>query len=205
MNTPEPAARSSHWLQRLALPLILVSALALLVVGVTGFFRLSRDARCLRNSLTKLTESSPAVWNKRIELSVGPLSFQLLRAGLSFAPLPPEARIALRAVRGAEVGIYKAGAGSGAMDSGALLSAADNAMGSRGWDRIVGVAKEHEFVAVYVPRKPAPGAKLQACVAVLNRDQLVVAAGRSDLEPLMELAMSRTEWKQPHKWVPARL
>jgi hypothetical protein len=205
MNTPAPTPRSSHWFQRLALPLVLVSALALLVVGVTGFFRLSRDARCLRNSLTGLTESAQVAWNKKIELSFGPLSFQVLRAGLSFAPLPPEARTALRAVRGAEVGIYKLGAGSDRVDSGALLLAADSAMGSRGWDRIVGVTKEHEFVAVYVPRKPAGGAKLQACVAVLNRDQLVVAAGRSDLEPLMELAMSRTEWKQPHKWVAARL
>jgi hypothetical protein len=204
MNAPETHPNSSRWLKRLALPLVLLSALALLVVGVTGYFRLGRDARCLRNSLTRATISAPLVWNKKIELSVGPLSCLALRAGLSFAPLDPEARTALRAVRGAEVGIYELDGASGRIDPGALLSSADEATSSRGWDRVVGVGQKHELVAVYVPKRPARGAKLQVCVAVLNRDQLVVAAGRSDLDPLMELVTSRTEWKQSRQWVAAR-
>jgi hypothetical protein len=205
MYPPPVAPQQRRWIVRAAFLLVPLCALALVVVAVTGFIRLGGDARCLRNSLTQSTDSGVVSWQKKLEVSVGPISCQLLRAGLSFAPLPSDARTALRAVRGAEVGIYKLGAGSNWTQSDPLLGAADKAMASRGWDRVVGVAKEHGLVAIYAPRKVAGGTKIQVCVAVLNQDQLVVASGRSDLAPLVELAMSQAEWKNPHKWVAARL
>src|SRR5207248_2706887 len=125
----------SSSIKRLFLPLTLFVAFALLIYGVTGYFRLSRDARCLRNSLIGAQNSQPVGWNKTIELNVGPMSFQLLRAGLSFAPLNSEARTALRAVRGGEVGVYQLARSSGDLDHASLLAAADNGMAARGWER----------------------------------------------------------------------
>ena len=123
------------------------------------------------------------------------MTFQMLRAGLSFVSLPPEARTALRAVRGAEVGVYHLSEDMSVLDQGALLSAADRAMAGRGWERLVGVCREHEFVAVYLPKEQRASAQVQAYVAVVNRADLVVVAARTALEPLLELAQGVPDWK----------
>jgi hypothetical protein len=205
MNVSVSSSSFRRWLARLALPLVLLSSLALVIVGVTSYFRLDRDARCLRNSLTKAIGTAPGAWNKKIELNVGPLTLVALRTGLSFVPLHPEARTALRAVQGAQVGIYKLGADAAGFSPATLLHTANEAMAARGWDCVVGVANRDDVVAVYVPRQLARGGRLRACVAVLNRDQLVVAAGRTDLDPLIELAMNHPEWKKSRHWMAAQL
>jgi hypothetical protein len=178
-------------------------ALAVVIVGVTGFFRLSRDAQCLRDSLAKSLVFQSGSWNKKIQLRVGAFTCEAVRLGLSFIHLQPEARTALRAVRGGEVGVYQLGRGSRFANYSAMIEAADEAMARRGWDRLVGVAQEHELVVVYVPRSVSPS-NVRACVAVLNEQLLVVASARSDLEPLMELALSRPEWKN-REWLPGKL
>jgi hypothetical protein len=78
-------------------------------------------------------------------------------------------------------------------------------MRSRDWDRIVGLCDDGRLVAVYSPATAAADSSLRVTVAVLNRDQLVVASGRSNLEPLLQLAMSRPEWKDRSKWKLSRL
>lgn len=205
MNVSISSPSLRRWLARLALPLVLLSALALVIVGVTSYFRLDRDARCLRNSLTQAIGTTPGACSKKIELNVGPLTFVALRTGLSFIPLHAEARTALRAVQGAQVGIYKLGADATGFRPATLLQAANEAMAARGWDCVVGVANCDDVVAVFVPKQPGRGGRLRACVAVLNRDHLVVAAGRTDLEPLMELAMNHPEWKKSRHWMAAQL
>src|SRR5437016_719880 len=152
MNAAQDTLSPRPWIRRLALPLGLVLALSLLLYGVTSFFRLSRDARCLRNSLTGATEAQSVSLTKRLELSIGALSFGAFRAGLSLVPLQQEVRAALGAMRGAEVGLYDLGASWTELDRGIILEAADRAMAARGWDRLVGVTKARELVAVYIPR-----------------------------------------------------
>jgi len=193
------------WLRRAALFLLPVCAVSLLVIGVTGFVRLGRDARALRNSLIQTSESFGVGWRKKFEVRVGPISLQVARTGLSLAPLPEEVRTALRSVRGGEVGIYQLVTGSIGHGPRRWLEAADDAMRSRGWYRVVGVAQDDQFVAVYAPVKAAGGTTLQVAVAVLSQEQLVVASGRSDLAPLMELAKGRPEWKQRSRWIAAQL
>jgi hypothetical protein len=182
----------------------MVAVFCLLIMGVTSFFRLSRDARCLRTSLTSAADAQAVGCSSGLELSVGPITCCLARAGLSLAPLNAEARTALRAVRGAEVGVYQLARGSSELDRSSMVGAADKAMAGRGWDRLAGVVHEDDLVLVYVPRKSATGAKLDACVAVITGRQLIVVEGRTNLEPLLELASHRPEWK--HKsWTSARL
>jgi len=166
-------------------------ALALLSVGLTGCFRVSSDVGALRDSVMK---SAAAEWDQQIEFGVGAITLNLARAGLAFVSLDPEARAALDAVRGAEVGIYKLRDGHGRLKHGALLSAADKAMAGRGWDRVVGVANRHELVAIYVPRDVRSARKVKVCLLTLNHEELVVASARSNLEPLMEIAFNRAEW-----------
>ncbi len=158
----------------------------LLIVGVTGFIRLGRDTAALRRSLLK---STPAPWDKQVEINVGSRSLDLARTILHFVKLDPNARTALESLRAAEVGVYRS-TGRSQLDHGAMLSAADKAMTRRGWDRLVCVIKPREFVAVYVPRNIRSPQDLKVCVAVVERGQMVVASVRSNLEPLMQLAVA---------------
>ena len=194
MNTPDrsrPNPRASgQFLQKAAL----AAALCAITVSSTGCFRIGRDAAALRNSLLQSSDTS---WTKTIEVGVGTLTLSATRFGLSFVDLEPEARTALQSVRGAEVGVYQLH-GGGMKDRGGMLSSADKAMAARGWNRLVGVVKDRDLVAIYVPKKLASTRDIRVCVAVFNDRQFVVASARSDLEPLMAIALNRPEWKERH-------
>jgi hypothetical protein len=190
-NRPKPA-RSRPWLWIL-LGTTLVCALvcAWLAIKVVGLFYVSRDARALRDGAM---QSVAGEWNKEIEVSIGSLTVNLARAGLSFVDLPPEARMALKSLRGAEVGIYRLRKGGQVVNPAVMLSGTDKAMGRRGWERLVGVLNRTEMVAIYVPRKISSARDVKVCVAVMDKEQLVIAAARSNLEPLVELAARQANW-----------
>ena len=197
MNTPvsiavpTPKRGWSKWGVALLLLAILVPLLV--VMGVTSYFRMGRDARALRNSFL---ESKAGAFQKKIELSVGGLTCGLARAGLSFVNLKPEARSALSALRSGEVGVYQVARDFSGPDRMLALTSADEAMTRRGWDRLVGVMHRREMVAVYVPREGCSERDTRFCLAVLDGHQLVVVSARGNLEPLLALASSRPEWKQ---------
>src|SRR6266550_4117947 len=155
-------------------------AVALVSVGVTGCFKVSNDVGALRDSVMK---AAHAEREERIEIGVGPLTLNLARAGLAFVDLEPEARTVLHAVRSAEVGVYKLRGERQKLNHASMLSAADKAMAGRGWDRVVGVMNENEFVAIYVPRQAGSTRNVKVCFVVMNRQELVVASARSNLEP----------------------
>ena len=184
-------ARPTKTCARLRLGIAFV--LALLSVGLTGCFKVSSDVGALRDSVMK---SAAAQWDEKIEIGVGPITLYLARAGLAFVDLDPEARTALHAVRGAEVGVYKMREGHEQLKRAVILSAADKAMARRGWDRIVGVMNQGEFVAIYVRHDVRSTRNVRVCLLTLSGEGMVVASARSNLEPLMEMAFKRAEWRQ---------
>ena len=192
------ATNASETCARLRLGIAFV--LALLSVGLTGCFKVSSDVGALRDSVMK---SAAAQWDEKIEIGVGPITLYLARAGLAFVDLDPEARTALHAVRGAEVGVYKLREGHKELKRAVILSAADKAMASRGWDRMVAVINEREFVAIYVRNDARSTRNVRACLLTLNGEGMVVASARSNLEPLMEMAFKRAEWR-PEGRIPIR-
>lgn len=149
---------------------------------------MSSDAEALRNSLMK---SAAVEWEQQIEIGLGALTLNLARAGLSFVDLDCNARAALDAVRGADVGIYRLKHAPRSLDHAVLLSSADVAMAGRGWDRFVTVANRHEMVAVYVPKEVRSARNVKVCLVVLDSRQMVVASARSDLDPLLKIAFDR--------------
>jgi hypothetical protein len=188
--------KTRPWLKRLLVCACLLLVVALPLVGITSYLRLSRDARCLRDSVVQSFKGQAVSASKKIELSAGALTFYALRAGLSFAPLPPEAQSALRAARGAEVGVYELGRGSDARDYAAILTRADVAMAARGWERMVGLAREREMLAVYVPEGQSSPSNVRACIAVVQGKELVIVSARSNLDPLLELASAHAGWHE---------
>jgi hypothetical protein len=179
--------------------LILVLALmllpfALLGVGVMRALHVSRDAGALRNSVLR---SGGAEWDKTIEIRTGPVLWGLARAGLAFVDMPAEARTALRAVHGAEVGVYRLREGARRPQYAAMLVETDQTMKARGWTRLVGVVDRDELVAAYLPEQELSARDLKICLVVLNRQDMVVVSARSDLEPLLELALRQAEVRRP--------
>ena len=163
-------------------------ALAILVAGVSSYFRLSSDASALRNGVVK---SSGVEWRKVVALNVGGLTFGAARMGLSFARLPEEARVALGAVRSVEVGVYRLPAGVKSPDFAAMMVAADRALTARGWERMVRVMDGKELVTVYVPRSASMDQVQTCCVMVIDGDQMVIASAKADLGPLIQCGLEK--------------
>ncbi len=187
--------RRTRWLPVLAIVLALVLLPpTLLVVGVYRCLSLSADAASVRRGVMK---ASGAEWDKQIELGVGPFLFSGVRAGLAFVKLPPEARAALRAVRGAEVGVYRRHEPGLRLNPAAMLSAADAAMTARGWDRVVGVTDPREMVAIYMPKAVRSARDVKTCLVVVDEREMVVVSARGNLESLLDLAARRHE---RHTW-----
>ncbi|HEV2394788.1 MAG TPA: hypothetical protein VG146_20750 [Verrucomicrobiae bacterium] len=165
--------------------LALVLCLPLLcAIGIANCFRLSSVNQALRSSVM---ESVPGHWDKRFAIHAGGLTLAFARFGSSFFNLPPEPKAALGALHGADVGVYKLLDAPQALDYSALFTRADKAMKRRGWERMVGVARGGQFVAVYLPRDMRALQHVACCVVVLNEGDLVIASARGNLEPLLAL------------------
>jgi hypothetical protein len=136
---------------------------------------------------------------REIELAVRPMAFALVRAGAVVAGLPAEARAALGAVRGAEVGLYQVSAAPRAGGPTGLLAEVDRTMARRGWDRIVAVVDGRQMVAVFAPQDIRSSRDLSLAVLVFDGSQVVLASVRGDPEALADLALEQAQLqRRPH-------
>jgi hypothetical protein len=133
-------------------------------------------------------ESVPGKWDKQFAVNIGGFTLGLVRFGSSFFHLPPEPRAALQALEGADVGVYKLRSSLPALNYSGMLAAADQSMRRRGWERMVGVVQDRQFVAVYIPRGLRAVKHIKCCVLVLDGQDLVVASVRGNPESLLALA-----------------
>jgi hypothetical protein len=192
-----PAPRRLWLWALLVTPLVL---LALLGAGVASCFRLSSDARALRNELIK---SSGVEWRQQIALNAGWLLVGTVRAGLSCLRLPPEARVALQSVHAAGVGICELPAGTPPPNRAAMLASADSAMAARGWERVVGVIDDRDLVLVYLPEKVSVH-RLRCCVLVFDGKDLVLVSAQGNLEPLVKYALAQPDIAARAGWLAKR-
>jgi hypothetical protein len=162
----------------------------LLCIASTGCFKVSRDAGTLRDSVVN---GAAARCEAKFEFGVGALTLGLARFGLSYLDLDPEARTALSALRGADVGVYEVIGRKRPANYAKILSSADRAMAARGWDRLVTVIDDGQMVAVFVPKDLRTTRNVRVCLAVLSEREMVVASARSNLEPLLELAVQKSD------------
>jgi hypothetical protein len=169
----------------LAAPLLLFIVLAVMVANC---FRLSSDARALRN---ELITSSGVEWQQEIALNANTLTLGAVRAVLSCVKLDPGARAAVQSVRTAGVGVYQLASGTPSPDRAAMLAAADSAMTARGWERAVGVMDGHDLVAVYVPKENISARRLKCCVMVFDGKEMVLVSAQGNLEPLLKYALNQ--------------
>lgn len=201
MNPPTGRARTSRW-QRFWIAVLVVFVLGpVLLAGaitltVLNALYVGSDTAALREVVAPGLARG---WHKEAEGHVGWFPLALARMAVRFAPVDPEVRLALRALRNAEVSVHARHSDGPSVDRATVLSDADRVMEARGWQRLVGVVEHHDLVLVYVPKILYSAHDIEACVLVLEPRHLVVASARADLEPLLELARSRPEWQEGHR------
>ena len=172
---------------------ILLTMLLSVVVLATGCFRVSSSTQALREAAL---ENLDGFWEERIEFSAGRLTFAAAQFGSRFVELPPEARAILGSAKGAEVSVWESSSAR-SLNAVKLLKEADEGMAKEGWTRVVGVVGEKELVAVYLPEDLSSTRNVRITVLVANERQVVCAAARSDIEPLMKLAMTKMKEHGP--------
>ena len=159
----------------------------------TGCFRVSSSTQALRETAL---ENLDGVWEERIEISVGRLTFAAAQLGGRFVELPPEAKTILDCAKGAEVSVWEGRQGQN-LQGATILKKADRRMKEEGWCRVVGVINEDELVAIYVPEDMKSTRDVQVSVLVLQDRQMVCVAARSDIEPLFKLGLSKIQEHGP--------
>jgi hypothetical protein len=133
--------------------------------------------------------ATDAEWSTRVQVSVGRLTLGAIGQGLRFVDHKeiPDARLALRSVRNASVGVYERTSGSADWSREDLVLKTDRAMKQRGWTRLVGVAQRNETVLVYVAEDFDEQEPLDLCVAVVNGNEMVVVSATIDGQAVGEL------------------
>ncbi|MBI2812751.1 MAG: hypothetical protein HYX71_00510 [Opitutae bacterium] len=185
--TPQiPAPRRHVWRWVLLGAGLCLTPFLLLGIAAISYLTLDRDVRVLRQHVMAATG---AQWHTKVQMSVGGFTLGAIRQGLRFVHQPniEDARLALRAVRHASVGVYERTSGGTNNSREQLFTETDRAMQKRGWTRLVGVADRQESVLVYVQEKLDEDEPIEICVAVVNGKEMVVASTTIDAAALGEL------------------
>jgi hypothetical protein len=187
MQAPSPKTSLRKWLLRIFVVSLLLALAAPVAIAV-AIFHISGDTRALRNAAI---HGDGAQWQKQVEANVGFLPLSIARIVLPFTPAPPEAQQAFTALRSIEVSVHELRGSK--PDHARILRDADEDMRKRGWDRIVAVLEHDTVVAVYVTPDSGPGGKVKASVLVVDGRQMFAVTGRANLQPIMDLAMTKAE------------
>jgi hypothetical protein len=161
-----------------------VSTLALALVAV-NLLTLNRDTAALRSAMFAATGAQAKM---AVQLDLGPAWFQAVRSVIAFVPqVPPEARLALKSVKNACVGVYQLPHNTKVRDAAALMDLADEEMAKRGWSRAVGVNQKEQTVLLYTPTAATDSDVLRVCIAVCDGKQIVVVSTEIEAGPLQQL------------------
>jgi len=181
----QPRRRVGWWVA-LGVGLVL-TPLVVLGVGAISMLTLDRDAAFLRR---EVMAASDAKWHTKVQVSMGWFTLGAVRTGLQFiqAEHMDDARLALKAVRSASVGVYECNSGPGDLSLEQLFTRTDQVMQKRGWSRLVGVAEGKETVLIYTSDDIGSGNRIDLCLAVVDGNQMVVVSTNVDAAVLAELA-----------------
>lgn len=179
--------------------LVILSCLTTLVVGVVGLaiYRTLTVGGDLRAARNVVLNDLKIRCHSQVQVSAHPWLVGLVRFGLSFAPLEPEARLAIKTIRGAEIGVYQLASTPDAAQRLTLFQKVDQRMTKRGWHRTVAVFDQEDMVMVYAPTDERAPDDFEAFVFVLDGQDLVLVSGAGNLEPLVELVDGRLAEKLP--------
>lgn len=168
-----------------------VAPIVMLGVVVASCLMLDRDTAVLRE---EVMDATGADWSPKVQLSIGRGIIGTTAAGLYFvnAEGVDDARLAIKAVRNASVGVYERRSKGDDWSREELFRKTDHAMAERGWSRMVGVADGKETVLIYTQDESDPDADIDLCIAVVNPTELVVVSTTVNGEALGQLVARHT-------------
>lgn len=179
-----PVSKPSRW-RRILLTFAMVAAIATVSLAccIYNVVTLSGEASILKKSVL---QASGATVSSKIQISAGPLLLAVARLVVGqVKDVPPEALLALRSLRSASVGVYQL-AYEGTSDSTAV-EVSESMMRRRGWHPAIKVQDGKTRVWIYTPDKTWGRGVVSACVAVLEKNQLVVVSGEVEGRSLWPL------------------
>jgi len=195
--SPSPRRRRRWpWVVGLCLaPFVLLGVVAL------NMLSLDRDAASLRAHVMKATDSN---WKTKVQISVGGLTLGAVRTGLAVVKSAnvEKARLGLRAVRRASVGVYQRDSSAGRVAPEQLMVDTDRSMRQRGWTRVIGVFGKDETVLAYVPAGLAAEDEVDVSLAVMKDRELVIVSARLEADALAELVRQPLPKELGGKWQP---
>jgi hypothetical protein len=103
----------------------------------------------------------------------------------------------IETVRAVEVGVYKGTELPVGRNYGSAVAAMDEKMRKRGWERVVGVFKDSDLVAIYLPRNGLSEDRIRCCFLVTHDNELVVGSAWCSLAPILRLPEVRKVLDQP--------
>jgi len=193
MNPPSatPTPRRHVWRWVLLGAGLCLTPFVLLAVVAVSYVTLDRDVRVLRNHVMDATDAS---WNTKVQMSVGRMTLGAIGQGLRFVEHKDmdDARLALRSVKHASVGVYERRSGGKDWSREQLFAETDRAMQERGWTRMVGVADKKDTVLIYVQDDPDEDEPIELCLAVVNSKEMVVVSTSVDAAALGDLVAKHT-------------
>lgn len=165
---------------------ILGVCLLMCAVAIVDLVTLNRDAAAMRRAVFGAVRAEKST---HVQLSVGPVLLGTVRAGLGFVhKVPEEARLALKGVKAASVGVYALDRAVGAEERGRVLAAVDPVMAGRGWERMVVASEAKDTVMIYTKPTDDEHDPLQVCLAVCEAKEIVIVSATAEPEVLAELA-----------------
>ncbi len=189
-STPVAAAAPRRRFKWRYLFLGVLAAGALLVVALVLSLLPGREVRAIR---TAVASAHSAGVETKISFGLGRVALGLARFVGGFGPLDADAKLAMGAIRGADVSIQELREKLAPGERLNVLTATDEAMARKGWERVVGVVEGDahmgdEIIGIYAPRTLKSDDELSLALFVLEDRQLITVAARCRLEPLIELA-----------------
>jgi hypothetical protein len=181
-----PAPRRRLWLWVTLGAGLCLTPFALLGIAAVSYLTLDRDVRTLRHHVMAATDAD---WCTKAQVSVGRVTLGMVGQALRFVDHKDveDARLALRSVKHASVGVYERSSDRQEWSSEELFVKTDRAMQKRGWTRLVGVVDKREAVLVYVQDDVDEGEPITLCIAVASGRELVVVSTSVDPDALGDL------------------
>lgn len=170
----------------------LIGLVALLMAGVVfcgvAAWRTltpDRDVAVLHDQLTK---AGGLAVHPKVRMSVGPVWLALARGVVHFIDqVPPDGRDGLRAARRASVSVDEVSGKVSEEQRLAMISAADAAMGKRGWARSVSVCDDENVVLIFCRKDQAGDEPMRLCLAVCDGKDFVTVSAEVEAEPLARI------------------
>lgn len=188
MNPPSPTLtpRRRVWLWVLLGAGLCLTPFLLIGAAAISYLTLDSDVRMLRRHVMAATDAD---WSTRVQVSVGRATLGVIGQALRFVDHKEiaDARLALRAVKHASVGVYERTSKEARWSREELFAKTDRAMQSRGWTRLVGVAERQDTVLVYVRENLDENDPVELCIAVVNGKEMVVVSTTVDAHAMGEL------------------